>query len=232
MAAPPESDLELELAKAKPRQKRTKTTTSQGDRRREQLISTAEKMLAEQHIENLTYADISQAAGIPLSSCYHFFKNKLDLIQEVSETLGARYQTEVANIQIEAEAVPSWMDAVNLVFENGEKFFKRYPAAYEVWLSPHVPAAVSTRSLSRTRSNSNPIKNYISQHFELPDIDHIDDVFFIAIEIADAVAAVARQTETERPFFLREIRRAVNAYLSRYLPEVLPRRRAEGPNST
>ncbi len=47
-----------------------------GELRRKLLFDTTVRLLREHHVEQITYQDIARAAGVPLASCYHFFRGK------------------------------------------------------------------------------------------------------------------------------------------------------------
>ncbi len=217
--APPCND-----AGVKKRRKRRGGPNARGEARRKLLLDSAELLLGKKGANKMTFADVATEAGLPLSSCYHFYRNKLDIIQAVNERMGARFLSEVIEQDISAERMDTWEDAIDLYCYESDQFFKRYPVAAEIFWSPSLPPSVQVRTFSRTRIIGNPFRRYLSEHFLLPDIPDIEPVFLVTFEILEQLYAIAHRENDKTGFYQQEAKRAAKAYLRCYIPPVLAKK--------
>ncbi len=141
------------MAKEKVKKKRTRRggPNARGEMRRKELIDSAEALLTKHLIQDVSYTDIAELAGMPLPACYHFYKNQLELLQAVSERLGQRYREEVIEAELSSASFACWEDLVDQLVDRSAAFVGRYPASIQVWYSIYAPPFIRARTSERER---------------------------------------------------------------------------------
>ena len=189
-----------------------------GVRRREALIGALEEMLLERTISDITYQEIADKAEIPLPSCYNLFANKLDLIQAVSESYGERYVEYVFAPLPKSDPPEAWTDLTDIMIDRSTEFIHDHPATRAIWFGADVPPKITLASRIRERKVASQYKEFVGRYFKLPQVDDLDDIFYLALEIADRVIQLSEILHGElTPFYLREAKRLQRAYLGLYL---------------
>ena len=189
-----------------------------GVRRRELLIGTLEEMLMERTISDIRYQEIADKAGIPLPSCYNLFANKLDLVQAVSESYGERYVDHVFAPLPKSSPPEAWTDLTDIMIDRSIEFIHDHPATRAIWFGADVPPKITLASRIRERQVASQYKEFVGRYFKLPQIDELDDIFYLALEIADRVIQLSEILHGEiTPFYVREAKRLQRAYLGLYL---------------
>jgi len=153
-------------SKAKTRQvvgkRRTrKHVQERGNTRRKQMLDAAEELLASMPIEELSFKQISEKAGVPEGSAYHFFANRYDLLtalaSELAERFGARYRDP-----IQSRKVKSWHDIVDVLVDRAVQMYRESPAAMQIWLSGRTPAEVRLADHVSEKSVSTDLRSLLS----------------------------------------------------------------------
>ena len=204
-----------------------------GVQRREALIAVLDEMLQERSISEIKYQEIADQAGIPLPSCYNLFSSKLDLIQALAESYGPQYVDYVFSPVKIPEDLQSWLDLVDRVIERSIEFVRLYPATAAVWFGPDVPPEISLAARVRERSIAIRYKEFIGSYYRLPEIENLDDIFYLALEMADRAIHISELEHGEATaFYVREAKRIQKAYLSIYISPYLDRREQDEPSKT
>ena len=212
-------------AKRKKKRRRRGGPNARGELRRKELIDSAEALLTRNSVEHISYTDIASRAGLSLPSCYHFYKNKLELIQAVSERLGDKYRKEIMEGELLRAEYRTWEEAVDGWVDRSAEFVQRYPASVEVWYSVYAPPVVRARTSEREKGLAMSFKSFIESHFVMPELPDLDSIFYVFFEGFDRIFALSF-TDKDNPLFYREeAKRIGKAYLRCYLPEYLPVRR-------
>lgn len=214
--------------KAKPRQvvgkRRTrKHVQERGNTRRKKMLEAAEALLAIVPIEELSFKQISEKAGVPEGSAYHFFANRYDLLtalaSDLADRFGTRYRDPIPN-----ERVKSWHDIVDIVVDRAVNIYRENPAAMQIWLSGRTPAEVRLADHVSDKSVSSDLRLLFEQYFVLPDLPVDYDVFFYFLELSDVILSLSiieKGELTEQ--MIEEAKRVGRGYLGTYLPPVLER---------
>jgi AcrR family transcriptional regulator len=106
------------------------------ERRRKDIIDTAEKLFFKNGYENITMADIAEKAELARSTLYLYFKNKKEIYLAISfrgtEILNRMFKEYYKKGETGIEKVKMLMNAFY-------KFYKEYPDYYDVnWSSYKV----------------------------------------------------------------------------------------------
>jgi AcrR family transcriptional regulator len=200
-----------------------------GTERRRLLLSAAETLLATVPVEELSFKRISEVAGVPEGSAYHFFANKYDLLTALAADLAERFavafQAPFASASIE-----SWHDLSDLIVERAVEMYGSSPAATKIWLGGRTPPEIKLADRIANKSVSNVLQQLFEREFVLPDLPRDRDVFFHYMELADVILSLSViQFGEITPVMLEEAQRAGRSYLSSYLPAVLERQESCKP---
>ncbi|MGF7149863.1 AcrR family transcriptional regulator [Sphingomonas zeicaulis] len=118
----------------KPKQERAQTSL-------DRMLGAAETLLMERTSGDLTIAEVSAAAGVPVGSIYFRFKDKEELLRAVQQRIGQRLAAEHGNLVATAEAHGTGLEmrAIALVDALAE-FLLRESAAIQAMI------AIATRN--------------------------------------------------------------------------------------
>lgn len=219
----------MAIPKAKARQvvgkrRARKHVQERGNTRRKMMLDAAEELLASMPIEELSFKQVSEKAGVPEGSAYHFFANRYDLLtalaSELADRFGARYRDP-----IQSKRVKSWHDIVDIVVDRAVKIYRENPAAMQIWLSGRTPAEVRLADHVSDKSVSSDLQSLFEQFFVLPDLPTDYDVFFYFLELSDVILSLSIIENGElTEHMIEEAKRVGRGYLGTYLPPVLKRR--------
>jgi AcrR family transcriptional regulator len=66
-------------------------TRKRGRERRKLLLKATYELLCAQPVEDISFRDIAEKAGVPEGSAYHFFANRFDLFSALAEELSEQF---------------------------------------------------------------------------------------------------------------------------------------------
>ena len=195
-----------------------------GVARRKVLLEAARDLLSSRSLNEISYQDIADRAGIPLPSCYHFYSSKLELISALAEYLTPEYYDKVF-APYPAEEIETWQDIIEIFVQRSIEYYEVSPAARQVQLGPQTPAEVRLESQVRERKIGVRLQELVDRHFVLPEISDADRIFFNSVEIARLMVSLG---QIEHGYITdisaNEAFRAQIAYLQQYIPPTLKRR--------
>jgi len=194
-----------------------------GESRRKLLIESAEALLSSRSAQELTYPEIAERAGLPLSSCYHFYRNKFALFQAVDQHLGVQFRKYLIT-DMTPNNFSCWEDIINELIDRGRQFVDRNPSAKEIWFSGNIPPAVREQVKERGQILGTTFKHLLAQHFVLPEIPNSKEVFFIAMEVLERFFYLAYQNAGGKDFYFEEGKKNITSYLRCYIPPYLVRK--------
>lgn len=201
-----------------------KHVQERGNTRRKQMLDAAEELLASMPIEELSFKQISEKAGVPEGSAYHFFANRYDLLaalaSELADRFGKRYRAPIPR-----KSVKYWHDIVDIVVDRAVKTYRENPAAMQIWLSGRTPAQVRLADHVSEKKVSSDLRSLFEQFFVLPDLPTNYDVFFYFLELSDVILSLSIIENGElTEQMIEEAKRVGRGYLGTYLPPVLEKR--------
>ena len=138
--------------------------TARGEKRRLMLLDSAETLLSQRSIPEISYADIAQHAGLPLSSCYYFYSDKFDLLRALNNRLGAALRSELEDA-LPSGCVDSWQALIRRSVACIAGFAERHPCAVELWCSGNMPQAIHSETKQRDKALSLVFKESFLVHF-------------------------------------------------------------------
>jgi AcrR family transcriptional regulator len=198
-------------------------THERGDIRRQELLEAAIELLGKKNIDEVSFVDIARHAQVPTASAYHFYRNKNDLLA----ALVAYYHDEVNEFVLrpyDAESLSNWSDIIDQVIKRACDYFEDHDVARKLFYSGKAPPEIKLLDRSGDKEIGNNIEKVLKRYFVLPDIPHMNRVFFILVELIDTIfilSVIEQGVITEE--YVEETKRVTKAYLKTYLPDVLAR---------
>lgn len=214
---------------AKPRQvvgkrRKRKHVQERGNARRKQLLDAAEELLATTPIEELSFKQISEKAGVPEGSAYHFFANRYDLLAALANHVAHKFGDEYRK-PIPSGQVNSWHDLADLMVDRAVKIYRSSHVASQIWLSGRTPAQVRLADHVSDKAVSSILYEIFDSVFVMPELPSTFDPFFFFLELCDvplSISVIEHGKITDE--MIEEAKRVGKGYLGTYLPPVLEKR--------
>lgn len=200
--------------------------TAKGQARRQALLEAARALLAQHALDQLTLPVIAEHAGIPASSAYHFYPDLLELYKE----LAASISEEMAAFMPSSSDAQTWEDVVREVSAKVRDYLNADRAALQLLNGPKTNPEIKAAGSGNDLRIGIELRQLISRHFEVPSFPKQDEIFFRAIQISDLMfsLSVAKHGSITDEYF-DDGSNAMLAYLSLYIPRMLPRRLSRPP---
>lgn len=205
-----------------------------GNIRRLRLLKATEELLSTSSLNAITYQEIAARAGLPMGSCYHFYKNKLELIAAFAAQQSERYRETVLKTPIFDGKPDTWLDISDAIIDRTSQYYHDHPAAGEVLIGASAPPDISIVKCEQEGSLSNVlheiasiIQDIFECYFILPDTPGVYQAFCYYAEIVDRLLSMGYlQNRRISDECAQEIKLAANSYLKNYLPlRLKPKRR-------
>ena len=181
-------------------------------------------MLGKVAVEELTFKQIADRAGVPEGSAYHFYANKYDLLRALAGELSNRF-IDAHKQPIDPKTIASWHDLADLIVIRGAEVYEANPAAIQICLGGKTPPEIKLEDRINDRAVSAVIEEVFDRFFVLPDLPRKHDIFFYIVELVDVIFALSVAEHGEiTPEMLQEAKRVARGYLGTYLAPVLERR--------
>jgi len=199
-----------------------------GKARREQLLKAAYDLLCEQPVEEVAFISIANRAGIPEGSAYHFFSNKFDVFAALAQELSGKF-IEAHKKPIKSTKTKTWQDLADIFVSRGAQVYKNNPPARQLFIGGKTPPEIKLQDRVNDRAVAAAMQEIFIEHFYLPDIAELQNVFYFFIEITDLMFSLSMLEHGEiTGKMIEEAKRAGKAYLGVYFPEVLELKRKAG----
>ena len=215
---------------AKPRQvvgkrRQRKHVQERGNIRRMQLLDAAEELLKTTPVEELSFKQILEEAGVPEGSAYHFFANRYDLLAALATQIAEQFGAGFRDVAPSKKLV-SWHDLADALVDRAVQMYRNNPAATQIWLSGRTPAQVRLADHVGDAAISGVIHEIFDEIFVLPELPSRYDPFFFFLELCDvplSLSVIEHGKISEE--MIEEAKRAGKGYLATYLPPILEKRK-------
>ena len=198
-----------------------------GNVRRKLLLDAAIELLETTPIEELSFKQVSEKAGVPEGSAYHFFANRYDLLAALANQLAQAFADAYAQ-PIPPDSVSNWHDLADLIVDRAVAMYRSSNVASQIWLSGRTPAQVRLADHVGDRAVSGFLFSIFDALFVMPELPHDSDPFFFFLELCDVPLSISMIEHGEiRDDMVEEAKRVGKGYLSTYLPPVLTKRPPE-----
>lgn len=195
-----------------------------GIERHNLLLDATERLLAESSDEDVSLAQIAEAAEVPLASVYHFFPNR----NAAFVALALRFNEEIYRLSIQPLTDPepqSWQEMLDRKHARAAAFQNSRPAALRLFLGAGVSVAVRNADFTGNARIARSRARMFDAYFHMPHVPDFAARLEISAAAMDGIWALSYGRHgliTED--FRKEATEAAITYLRRYLPEFLPRR--------
>ncbi len=199
-------------------------TQARGRARREQLLNSAAALMAEKELEDISFIEVAQHAGIPKGSAYHFYANIMDLYSALTARIGQDLFEHLSQ-PFSDRSFDHWHDVIYELINRAVDFYHHSPAARQLLIGGKTPPQFKRADRDNDRRLGETLKQHFEKVFILPSIQNELDVFFYTVEIIDLMFVLSMLRENAiTEDMAAEAKRAAIAYLETYLPRELPRR--------
>jgi len=195
-----------------------------GRKKYEKLLDTLEALLRDREASDITLADLSEAAGVPTASVYHFFPNRDACLTALAE----RYFNESTHL---LDVVPaphewhSWQELVALFCARARTYFEANESVQKVKFGPKASWAVRELAVANSHQLAQALHAAFAQSFELPPSPAWESRFLQAITISESLWSLSyARFGYISDDAAAEARRAATAYLGLHLGERIRRR--------
>jgi AcrR family transcriptional regulator len=192
-------------------------TRKRGRERRKLLLKAAYDLLCVRPIEDISFRDIADEAGVPEGSAYHFFANRFDVFSALAEELSDQF-IEAHRRKVPASQRKSWRALAEHLVDVGAKVYAASPPARQLLIGGKTPPEVKQADRINDRAVGNVMYEVFAEHFELPETDAMRKAFYYFIEITDLIFTLSVIEHGEiTGEMLAEAKRAGTGYLGTYL---------------
>ena len=199
------------------KRKQQDVTRKRGDERRELLLQASYDLLCKVPVEDVSFRDIAEKAGIPEGSAYHFFANRFDIFSALARKLSDLF-VEAHRRPVPAARRKNWQALAGHLVDVGVRVYRENPPARQLLIGGKTPPEVKQADRINDRRVGNVMYEVFSQHFDLPDTTEMRNAFFFFIEITDLMLTLSliEHGRITAPM-IREAKRAGTGYLANYL---------------
>ena len=192
-------------------------TRKRGRERRKLLLKATYDLLCVRPVEDISFRDIADEAGVPEGSAYHFFANRFDVFSALAEELSDQF-IEAHQRKVPPSRRKSWQVLAEHLVDVGAKVYAKNPPARQLLIGGKTPPEVKQADRLNDRAVGNVMYEVFAEHFELPETDEMRKAFFYFIEITDLIFTLSVIEHGEiTPEMLAEAKRAGTGYLGTYL---------------
>jgi len=192
-------------------------TRKRGRERRKLLLKATYDLLCVRPVEDISFRDIADQAGVPEGSAYHFFANRFDVFSALAEELSDQF-VEAHRRRVPASRRKNWQALAEHLIDVGAKVYAKNPPARQLLIGGKTPPEVKQADRINDRSVGNVMYEVFAEYFELPDSDEMRNAFYYFIEITDLIFTLSViEHGAITPAMLAEAKRAGIGYLGTYL---------------
>ncbi len=192
-------------------------TRKRGRERRKLLLKAAYELLCVRPVEDVSFRDIADKAGVPEGSAYHFFANRFDVFSALAKELSDQF-IEAHRRKVPPSRRKSWQALAEHLVDVGAKVYSKNPPARQLLIGGKTPPEVKQADRINDRAVGNVMYEVFAEHFELPESDEMRNAFYYFIEITDLLFTLSVIKHGKiTPAMLAEAKRAGIGYLATYL---------------
>jgi AcrR family transcriptional regulator len=192
-------------------------TRKRGRERRKLLLKATYDLLCVRPVEDISFRDIADEAGVPEGSAYHFFANRFDVFSALAEELSDQF-VEAHRRKVPPSRRKNWRALAEYLVDVGAKVYAESPAARQLLIGGKTPPEVKQADRINDRAVGNVMYEVFAEHFELPETDEMRKAFYYFIEITDLIFTLSVIEHGEiTAEMLAEAKRAGTGYLGTYL---------------
>ncbi|MFD9903010.1 TetR/AcrR family transcriptional regulator [Streptomyces sp. NPDC059063] len=184
--------------------------------RRRAILDAAEALLGKQGYEATTLKAISERAGIPVASIYHYFSDRYEVEAELLERHVRELDARIG-ATLEAPGPHTLRDTVDAVLDAVCDYFRAHPSCTELWFARRSTTADDPVP-AFDRAQAERLHHFLAER-GLMCVDTPRHVLRLAFEVGNRLLDIAfRSTPAGDETTIGEARRVITAYLATYAP--------------
>jgi len=192
-------------------------TRKRGRERRKLLLKAAYDLLCVRPVEDVSFRDIADEAGVPEGSAYHFFANRFDVFSALAKELSDQF-IEAHRRKVPPSRRKSWQALAEHLVDVGAEVYAANPPARQLLIGGKTPPEVKQAGRLNDRAVGEVMYEVFAEHFELPETEEMHKAFYYFIEITDLIFTLSVIEHGEiTAAMLAEAKRAGTGYLGTYL---------------
>lgn len=194
-----------------------------GQIRLKALIDATDSLLSEYEVGEISLYQISERAGVPTASIYHFFPNKEAALIELA---GVYFGKIIESGRRPIEPPPAtWQELVAYRLRSAMEFYNSNPSSMKLFLGATINAEVRRRDMASIVQIAEARAQLMDRYFEMPHVPDWIAKISNSVALNDGIWALAySQYRCVTMEALEEGTRATTAYLRCFLPEFIARR--------
>ena len=207
-------------------------TQARGRARRQLLVQKAKELLDEEPLQSISLADIAKAAGIPKGSAYHFYPGVAEVFRGVADQFAEDFVAAIS-APYELADDSGWLDIYNEAADRVLTIYADNPSYRQLIVGGKASTEIKRADRANDEYVGELLVAAINQHFELPAIPRLAEIFFYSVEIVDLflmLSMLRHDRITEE--MANEGKVAARAFLREYLPGTVARRVAPSDERT
>lgn len=191
---------------------------------RQKLLGAARELVARRALDDISFRDIYEMAGVKPGSAYHFFRKKEDVYTALVPQLVDQYAVfleEGLAADWPAGNFAQWFDFSDRIVDVAADFDRDDLSTFQI-----IPPRLTPNSDSHEaffQAIGAKLHLLFESRFVLPELEDAERVFFMFGEMVNLFFTTALDREgaiSER--WINEAKWSVRAYLGFYLPAQLP----------
>ncbi len=191
--------------------------------RLERIHQAAIRLASKRSVHSISIYDVAKEAAIATSTIYHHYSNIESLICELMKGIFDDFFGVLEDAIIEDE-IQHWSDINRMIEQGFVNYYRRTPLAQHTLLGQHTYTSVRHQDAQNDLLLAEKVEAIYRRYFVLPELPKDVNIFAIALQVADKVYSLNFRERGEiEPEMAREALILTEAYLSVYLPKVLPR---------
>jgi len=202
--------------------RRSPHTQRRGEERRRRLLDAAAELLVDREIGEVSFEDIARRAGIPVTSAYHFYRDRHSVLVALAARYGDAFE-QLVERPLSRSQVRRWEDVIERLIDRAVRYYAKNPAARRLLIGGEAPADIKLADRVHDREIGAMVENVMTRHFELPRFAERAAVFYHAVEIIDVLLQLSViRSGRITPDMVRHAKIGSIAYLRAFLPATLP----------
>lgn len=183
------------------------------------LLDALDGLLQFRETSEISLSDLSEAAGVPAASVYHFFPNREALFAALMQ----RHLDSLPDVTVGSS--PNWQSRTEHFLDQLQQQLCASESVMKLRFGPAPGWAVRELLLEDRNRLGLRLLDYLDTDFELPASTHWPERFRVALTIAEGIwsGAYGRFGRID-DFNIGEAKRAAIAYLGYFFGERLPLR--------
>jgi len=180
------------------------------------IIASAEILLLESDIEEISFHKIAKHAGVSATSVYQYFPSMGALFSVIAEAHFVK-AFDIINEKMDAACIRKWEDLVNILVDATYEFYCKDKISVTFSLGSNNALGVKEQTAERVSRFANWYTDKFSLMYKKKDLEFLSEKIAICVEIMRGIYARSMSIQGElTDFYHEESRIVLLNYLNGY----------------